>query len=104
MENGVPVKCENGDDNYLTVINIRKCGDKTKKKRAFIFSEGYVGLERAYNKDGKKIKSVAKKDGFGVSYLIKYIENSQKNNIDNFMLCFLVKMKNRKIKQSYMHK
>lgn len=91
MENGVPVKCENGDDNYLTVINIRKCGDKTKKKRAFIFSEGYVGLERAYNKDGKKIKSVAKKDGFGVSYLIKYIENSQKNNIDNFHVVFFGK-------------
>lgn len=89
MENGIPVKCENGDDSCLTMINIRKCGDKTEKKRAFIFSEGYVGLEKSYNKDGKKIKSVSKKDGFGVSYLIKYIENNSSNLVDDFHVIFI---------------
>ena len=89
MENGVPVKCENGDDSCLTIIKIRKCGDKTEKKRAFIFSEGYVGLEKSYNKDGKKIKSVSKKDGFGVSYLIKYIENNSSNLVDDFHVIFI---------------
>lgn len=89
MENGIPVKCENGDDSCLTMINIRKCGDKTEKKRAFIFSEGYVGLEKTYNKDGKKIKSVSRKDGFGVSYLIKYIENNSSNFVDDFHVIFI---------------
>lgn len=54
IKNGVPVKCEYGNDSYLTVINIRKCGDESKKKRTFILSEGYIGAEKSYNEDGKK--------------------------------------------------
>lgn len=89
MENGVPVRCENGDDGCLTIVNIRKVGDESEHKRAFIFSEGYIGAERSYNEDGTKSKSISKKDGFGVAYLIKYIENSKENGIDNFHVMFL---------------
>ena len=89
MKNGVPVKCEYGNDSYLTVINIRKCGDESKKKRTFILSEGYIGAEKSYNEDGTKRNSITKKDGFGMSYFIKYIENSQENNVDNFHVIFL---------------
>ena len=89
MENNVPVRCENGDDSCLTIINIRKIGDTSEKKRAFLFSEGYIGAEKSYNEDGTKSKSAARKDGFGVSYLIKYIENARENGVDNFHVMFL---------------
>lgn len=92
MDNGVPVKCENGDDSCLTIINIRKGGDTSKKKRTFIFSEGYVGAEKAYKEDGTKRKSMSRKDCFGISYFIKYIENSkeqgEENTPDNFHVMF----------------
>lgn len=89
-ENGNPIKCDKGDDSAMTIINIRKQGQEEKQsKRTFIFSEGYIGAERSYNEDGTKRKSWAKKDGFGMSYLIKYIENGKANNIDNFHVMFM---------------
>ena len=89
-ENGMPIQCEQGDDSAMTIINIRKkdAGEQ-ESKRTFIFSEGYIGAERSYNEDGTKARSWAKKDGFGMSYLIKYIENGKANNIDNFHVMFM---------------
>ena len=90
MVDGVPVKSDVGDDTCLTIINIRKQGnDPSKAKRAFIFSEGYVGAEKSYKEDGRKSLSVARKDGFGIAFLIKYIENAKENNVDNFHVMFL---------------
>ena len=88
MQDGKPVKCDKGDDSDLTIISIKKQNQKEKSNKTFVFSEGYIGAERSYNEDGTKRKSVARKDGFGVSYLIKYIENQEKN-IDNFHVLFL---------------
>ena len=88
MQDGKSVKCDKGDDSDLTIISIKKQGQKEKGNKSFIFSEGYIGAERSYNEDGTKRRSVAKKDGFGVSYLIKYIENQEKN-VDNFHVMFL---------------
>ena len=88
MEDGKPVRCEEGDDTCLTVVNIRRQGSEKKGKKAFVFSEGYIGAEKAYKEDGTKRLSLARKDGFGVSYLIKYIENAEKNDVDNFHVVF----------------
>ena len=73
MQDGQAVRCEEGDDSDLTIVSIRKQGQTEKGKKSFIFSEGYIGAERSYKDDGTKRKSVARKDGIGVSYLIKYI-------------------------------
>ena len=88
MQDGQAVRCEEGDDSDLTIVSIRKQGQTEKGKKSFIFSEGYIGAERSYKDDGTKRKSVARKDGFGVSYLIKYIENQEKD-VDNFHVMFL---------------
>jgi hypothetical protein len=87
MQDGEPVRCEEGDDSDLTIVNIRKIGQEPGKK-SFIFSEGYIGAEKAYKDDSTKRTSIARKDGFGVSYLIKYIEESQEKDIDNFHVMF----------------
>ena len=88
MQDGKPTRCEEGDDSCLTIVNIRKKDAEQKGKKAFVFSEGYIGAEKAYKEDGTKRMSLARKDGFGVSYLIKYIENAEKNNVDNFHVVF----------------
>ena len=88
MVDGQPVRCEEGDDSALTIVSIRKAGQERGSK-SFIFSEGYIGAEKAYKDDSTKRKSIARKDGFGVSYLIKYIEENEKQGIDNFHVMFL---------------
>ena len=88
MQDGEPIRCEEGDDSDLTIVNIKKIGQEPGKK-SFIFSEGYIGAEKAYKDDSTKRTSIARKDGFGVSYLIKYIEESQEKDIDNFHVMFL---------------
>jgi hypothetical protein len=88
MENGVPVKSDVGSDGDLTVVHISRPTEASKPRRAFIFSEGYIGAERSYNDDGTKRKSVAKKNCFGIEYLIKYIENGEKY-ADDFYVVFL---------------
>lgn len=88
MENGVPIKSDKGNDGDLTVIHISRPADKQKTRRAFVFSEGYIGAERSYNDDGTKRKSIARKNCFGIEYLIKYIENGEKY-ADDFYVVFL---------------
>ena len=92
MENGIPKEIEEGDDSALTLISIKKHDDNINKddnKRAFIFTEGYVGADKAYNEDGTKKSSMAKKSAFGMSFLINYIENASENNINDFHVMFL---------------
>ena len=88
MEDGVPVKSDKGNDGDLTVIHISRPTEESKPRRAFVFSEGYIGAERSYNEDGTKRKSVARKNCFGIEYLIKYIENGEKY-ADDFYVVFL---------------
>ena len=90
MENGKPKKLKNGNDSALTIINIKKAEQsQTSEKKAFVFSEGYIGAERSYNEDGTKRKSLSRKSGFGMSFLINYINNAKENNIDDFYVLFM---------------
>ena len=50
MDNGVPVKCENGDDSCLTIINIRKGGDTSKKRELLFFQKGMLEQKRHIRK------------------------------------------------------
>ncbi len=88
MVDGKPERCDEGDDSALTIISIRKQGQE-KGSKSFIFSEGYIGAEKSYKDDSTKRKSIARKDGFGVSYLIKYIEENKEQGIDNFHVMFM---------------
>ena len=53
MVDGQPVRCEEGDDSALTIVSIRKAGQERGSK-SFIFSEGYIGAEKAYKDDSNK--------------------------------------------------
>ena len=89
MQNGEPTEIENGDDSALTIIAIKKQNqDLHTKRKAIIASEGYIGADRAYNKDGTKKKSISRKSGFGISYLIDYI-NKGKEIPNDFYVAFM---------------
>lgn len=89
MQNGKPTEIENGDDSALTIIAIKKQNqDLNTKRKAIIASEGYIGADRAYNEDGTKKKSISRKSGFGISYLIDYI-NKGKEIPNDFYVAFM---------------
>ena len=89
MQNGKPAEIENGDDRALTIIAIKKQNqDLNTKRKAIIASEGYIGADRAYNEDGTKKKSISRKSGFGISYLIDYI-NKGKEIPNDFYVAFM---------------
>ena len=89
MQNGKPAEIENGDDSALTIIAIKKQNqDLNTKRKAIIASEGYIGADRAYNEDGTKKKSISRKSGFGISYLIDYI-NKGKEIPNDFYVAFM---------------
>lgn len=89
MQNGKPTEIENGDDSALTIIAIKKQNqDLNTKRKAIIASEGYIGADRAYNEDGTKKKSISRKSGFGISYLIDYA-NRGKEIPNDFYVAFM---------------
>ena len=89
MQNGKPTEIENGDDSALTIIAIKKQNqDLNTKRKAIIASEGDIGADRAYNEDGTKKKSISRKSGFGISYLIDYI-NKGKEIPNDFYVAFM---------------